>query len=145
MILGFYSHLQHNEVLYHHLKSLLLCEGVALFFFSNLYLPAILSPQVYFIVFLIVLILWGLYKSIGPQFGYARILLLAFTGSHILLLHLYQFQFFQEVLAPSDLISRWAPNDKLLWAKQTMHIFCLSVSFVYSECTAVMNELKNSV
>ena len=64
-------------------------------------------PQVYFLVFLCVLTLWGCYKSMGRTFGYVRIILLCYTGSHIITLHLYQFQFFQDAVNPSQLIPRF--------------------------------------
>ncbi|CAL1533267.1 unnamed protein product [Lymnaea stagnalis] len=61
---------------------------------------------VYFITFLILLTLWGCYIPMGRKFGFVQKLLLIYTGGHLLLLHLYQFQFFQDVLPPDDLIAR---------------------------------------
>ncbi|BFZ13182.1 hypothetical protein BsWGS_16220 [Bradybaena similaris] len=87
------------------LKLLSECLQNVILLVAGVIVPSVLGG-VYFIVFLIVLTMWGCYKSTGRQFGYVRILLLIYTGSHILLLHLYQFQFFQDVLPPSDLIAR---------------------------------------
>ncbi|CAG5120703.1 unnamed protein product, partial [Candidula unifasciata] len=87
------------------LKLLSECLQNVILLAAGVIVPSVLGG-VYFIVFLIVLTMWGCYKSTGHQFGYVRILLLIYTGSHILLLHLYQFQFFQDVLKPSDLIAR---------------------------------------
>ncbi|RUS88526.1 hypothetical protein EGW08_003702 [Elysia chlorotica] len=77
----------------------------ALLLAAGVIVPSVLGV-VYFLVFLSVLTLWGCYKSMGRLFGFFRILLLMYTGSHIIVLHLYQFQFFQEALDPEDLIAR---------------------------------------
>ena len=45
-------------------------------------------------------------QTVGARFNIVRILLLAYSGCHLLLLHLYQFQFFQEAVAPDSLPAR---------------------------------------
>ncbi|GFR91617.1 piezo-type mechanosensitive ion channel component [Elysia marginata] len=77
----------------------------ALLLAAGVIVPSIFGV-VYFLVFLTVLTLWGCYKSMGRMFGFVRIILLCYTGSHIILLHLYQFQFFQDALDPQDLVAR---------------------------------------
>ncbi|GFO30475.1 piezo-type mechanosensitive ion channel component [Plakobranchus ocellatus] len=72
---------------------------------AGVIVPSILGVM-YFLVFLAILTLWGCYKSTGIRFGFLRILLLFYTGSHLVVLHLYQFQFFQDALDPSDLAAR---------------------------------------
>ncbi|XP_060082131.1 uncharacterized protein LOC132561418 [Ylistrum balloti] len=46
------------------------------------------------------------YKSLGSKFSYFKIVIVIWSGLHLLLLHLYQFQFFQEAVSPELLISR---------------------------------------
>ncbi|KAK3771249.1 hypothetical protein RRG08_024328 [Elysia crispata] len=72
---------------------------------AGVIVPSIFG-MVYFLVFLSVLTLWGCYKSMGRVFGFVRVILLIYTGSHIMILHLYQFQFFQDALDPLDLVAR---------------------------------------
>jgi hypothetical protein len=86
-------------------KLLLECLQNVVLLAAGVFVPSVLGG-VYFIVFLVILTMWGCYKSTGTQFGYVRVLLLIYTGAHILLLHLYQFQFFQDALPPSDLAAR---------------------------------------
>ncbi|XP_059176370.1 piezo-type mechanosensitive ion channel component 2-like isoform X3 [Physella acuta] len=80
------------------------CRNLALLG-AGIIVPSILSG-VYFIVFLVVLTLWGCYIPMGRRFNYIQNLLLFYTASHLLLLHIYQFQFFQETLKPTDIIAR---------------------------------------
>ncbi|KAK7483051.1 hypothetical protein BaRGS_00025714 [Batillaria attramentaria] len=67
--------------------------------------PSVLS-SVYFLLFLLLAVLWSCYLSLGRGFTYLRVVLLFYTGAHILLLHLYQFQFFQDFVPPEGLIAR---------------------------------------
>ncbi|KAL8575931.1 hypothetical protein ACOMHN_027329 [Nucella lapillus] len=72
---------------------------------SGIIMPSVLS-SVYFLVFLALCILWACYQSLGRRFAIFRILLMIYTGAHLLVLHLYQFQFFQDALPKDDLIAR---------------------------------------
>nr|QZA74858.1 piezo [Platynereis dumerilii] len=72
---------------------------------SGVAYPSILSA-VYFLTFLVVATWWACYKTFGLKFAYVRIALLFYSGAHLVLLYLYQFQFFQEALKPDDLLAR---------------------------------------
>lgn len=72
---------------------------------SGVAYPSILSA-VYFLTFLMVATWWGCYKTFGQKFANIRIALLVYSGSHLLLIYLYQFQFFQQILDPSDFYAR---------------------------------------
>ncbi|XP_041376772.1 piezo-type mechanosensitive ion channel component 2-like [Gigantopelta aegis] len=80
------------------LVALLLCV-------SGIILPSVLSA-VYFLTFLVIATLWACYKSLGHKFAGFRVFLLVYTGLHILVLHLYQFQFFQEYLPHTEFLPR---------------------------------------
>ena len=60
----------------------------------------------YFLVFLVLGVMWASYQSLGNRFSYFRIMLLLYAGCHILILYLYQFQFFQDALPKDDLVAR---------------------------------------
>ncbi|XP_067651571.1 piezo-type mechanosensitive ion channel component 2-like isoform X3 [Haliotis asinina] len=72
---------------------------------SGIILPSVLNA-VYFLTFLVVGTVWACYRKLGRKFAGFRVFLLVYTGLHILLLHLYQFEFFQDSLPPDDLIAR---------------------------------------
>ncbi|XP_071091757.1 piezo-type mechanosensitive ion channel component 2-like [Haliotis cracherodii] len=72
---------------------------------SGIILPSVLNA-VYFLTFLVVGTVWACYRKLGRKFAGFRVFLLVYTGLHILLLHLYQFEFFQDFLPPDDLIAR---------------------------------------
>ncbi|XP_055955380.1 piezo-type mechanosensitive ion channel component 2 isoform X2 [Patella vulgata] len=72
---------------------------------SGIILPSALSA-VYFASFLILATLWSFYHTLGRKFAIFRVFLLTFSGLHILALHLYQFQFFQEAVPHTSFISR---------------------------------------
>ena len=72
---------------------------------SGIAYPSVIS-SVYFLTFLGVAIWWSCYKSVGRKFAVFRILLLIYSGAHMVLLYLYQFQFFQEALAQKDFYAR---------------------------------------
>ena len=72
---------------------------------SGIIVPSVLS-SLYFISFMFIATVWSLYGRLGRKFRCFRILLLIYSAAHILVLHLYQFQFFQEVLDPEDFIAR---------------------------------------
>ncbi|XP_070191211.1 piezo-type mechanosensitive ion channel component 2-like isoform X2 [Littorina saxatilis] len=72
---------------------------------SGIMVPSVFNA-VYFLVFLVLGVLWACYMSLGNRFAYVRMVLMTYTGAHILVLYLYQFQFFQEALPREDLIAR---------------------------------------
>lgn len=72
---------------------------------SGIILPTVIA-SIYFLSFLYVATWWSFYKTLGRKFGGFRIFLLIYCAIHILVLYLYQFQFFQDVLPPDDFIAR---------------------------------------
>ena len=72
---------------------------------SGIIVPGLLSA-VYFLTFIFLATLWAFYGYLGGKFSVCRIILLIFSAAHILLLHLYQFQFFQDAVSPDDFIPR---------------------------------------
>lgn len=68
----------------------------------------------YFLSFLYIATWWAFYKGLGSKFGYFKIVIVVWSGVHLLLLYLYQFQFFQEAVPPDLLIARyvspWKPG-----------------------------------
>ncbi|KAL4234818.1 hypothetical protein ACF0H5_006459 [Mactra antiquata] len=72
---------------------------------GGIIVPSALS-SVYFLSFVVLATIWSLYGHLGRRFNIFRIILLIYCALHILVLHLYQFQFFQEALKPTDLIAR---------------------------------------
>ncbi|KAH3768390.1 hypothetical protein DPMN_169602 [Dreissena polymorpha] len=72
---------------------------------SGIIAPSVLS-SVYFLSFLFLATLWSMYGNLGRKFAVFRVFLLVFNTCHILVLHLYQFQFFQQVISPTDFIAR---------------------------------------
>ena len=81
-------------------------------FFVGLFLGAsgIIWPSglstIYFLLFLAIGTWWGCYRSLGKKFAVIRFLMLIYSGLHIILIYLYQFQFFQIILPPSSLVAR---------------------------------------
>ena len=73
---------------------------------SGIIVPGVLSA-VYFVSFIFIATVWSLYGRLGRKFSCFRILILIYSALHLLALHLYQFQFFQEALAPEAFISRF--------------------------------------
>ena len=72
---------------------------------SGIAQPSVFSA-VYFLSFIGVATTWGCYKTLGKKFAVVRMLLLAYSGAHLLVLYLYQFQFLQDAIDPSSLIAR---------------------------------------
>ncbi|XP_072051967.1 piezo-type mechanosensitive ion channel component 2-like [Amphiura filiformis] len=66
---------------------------------AGVILPSAISA-VYFLSFLIIITWWSLYKSWGSKFNLWMLGWLMYSGTHVILLYLYQFQFFQEILPP---------------------------------------------
>ncbi|XP_033122825.1 piezo-type mechanosensitive ion channel component 2-like isoform X4 [Anneissia japonica] len=67
--------------------------------------PSMISA-VYFVSFLIVVTWWSLYKTTGKRFVYWQGCWMVFSGFHLILLYLYQFQFFQDNVDSGSLTAR---------------------------------------
>ena len=76
---------------------------------SGIAFPSVIS-SIYFLTFLGVATWWSCYKSLGRKFAVFRILLLIYSGANLVILYLYQFQFFQEALAAEDFYARYFPS-----------------------------------
>ncbi len=72
---------------------------------SGIAYPSVIS-SLYFLTFLAAATWWACYKAVGRKFAVCRVLLLIYSGAHLVLLYLYQFQFFQVALAPQDFYAR---------------------------------------
>ena len=73
---------------------------------AGIALPSLLSAT-YFLSFLVIATWWGCYRSLGNRFAVFRIVLLVYSALHLVLLYLYQFQFFQEALDPANFYARY--------------------------------------
>ena len=84
-----------------------LCDVLTtlLFGFSGVMVPSLLT-SVYFLSFLFICTWWGCFRTIGDKFAKFRIVMLFYSGLHLLVLYLYQFQFFQEILIPDSFYAR---------------------------------------
>lgn len=71
---------------------------------SGVILPSLLNA-LYFVVFLALATWWSLYKSLGQKFAYLRIAMAVYTALHLIVLYLYQFEFFQDALPHTE---EWA-------------------------------------
>ncbi|XP_060599283.1 piezo-type mechanosensitive ion channel component 2-like isoform X3 [Ruditapes philippinarum] len=91
---------------------------------SGVIVPSVIS-SLYFLSFMCLATIWSLYGHLGRKFNVYRILLLLYSASHILVLHLYQFQFFQVALDPDSFIAR------LLGLTAVVKTECSNVSKVY--------------
>ncbi|KAL5021686.1 hypothetical protein ScPMuIL_000841 [Solemya velum] len=72
---------------------------------SGIILPTVIA-SIYFLSFLYIATWWAFYKCLGRKFRGFRIFLLIYCAIHILVLYLYQFQFFQDFLPPDHFIAR---------------------------------------
>ena len=76
---------------------------------SGISLPCLISC-VYFLIFLLVGTLWSFNKNLHAHHWAAlfrvRLFLMIYSGSHILVLYFYQFQFFQDALPVKSLPAR---------------------------------------
>jgi len=73
--------------------------------FAAFVYPSIIN-SIYFIFFLTLAFIWSLSAKFGKKYAFARALLVIYTGVHLLVLYLYQFGFFQDVLPPLSLWSK---------------------------------------
>jgi glucan phosphoethanolaminetransferase (alkaline phosphatase superfamily) len=98
--------------------------------------PSIIN-SVYFLFFLALAFIWSLSITFGRKYILARALLVIYTGIHLLIFYLYQFGFFQDVLQPLSLWSKWE-KEREKWNKS---IFCCLISItgltgiISSNCT----------
>lgn len=72
---------------------------------SGIIFPSAIS-SFYFVTFLIVITWWSFYQSWGRVFKWFEILWLIFSGCHVIVLYIAQFQFFQEFLPYEEGTSR---------------------------------------
>lgn len=79
---------------------------MALLAAAGIIVPSAIS-SVYFLSLLIVATWWALYMTWGRVFNVLQLLWLIYSGAHIILLYLYQFQFFQEEIDPSEFVARF--------------------------------------
>ena len=80
---------------------------------SGIIVPSVFS-SLYFLSFIFIATVWSLYGRLGRKFSCFRILLLIYSAAHLLVLHLYQFQFFQENVDPQSFIARWVLICRLI-------------------------------
>ena len=72
---------------------------------SGIMHPSLLS-SVYFVAFVAMATWWSCYRTFGNKFGVVRVLLLAYSGVHLVVLYLYQFQTAQWMLDHESLLAR---------------------------------------
>ncbi|XP_052831053.1 piezo-type mechanosensitive ion channel component 1 isoform X7 [Octopus bimaculoides] len=71
----------------------------------SIIVPSLLSAF-YFLTFLIAVTFWAFGNSLGKRFSSFKFILLVYTSLHLILLYLYQFPFFQEILEEDSLAAR---------------------------------------
>ena len=65
-----------------------------------------LASSVYFVVFFAMATWWSCHRTFGNRFRVVRSLLLAYSGVHLVVLYLYQFQTIQSILNDKSLPAR---------------------------------------
>ena len=84
---------------------------------SGISLPNLIS-SVYFLIFLLVGTFWSFHRTLHHNqwaaFFRLRLFLMIYSGSHILVLYFYQFQFFQEALPVKSLPARYRLSNIVL-------------------------------
>lgn len=76
----------------------------ALVGFAAFIYPSFIN-SVYFLFFLIIAFIWSASVKFGRKFAIARAALVIYTGVHLFIFYLYQFEFFQNELSPLSLWS----------------------------------------
>ncbi|CAI9737891.1 Hypothetical predicted protein [Octopus vulgaris] len=71
----------------------------------SIIVPSLLSAF-YFLTFLIAVTFWAFGNSLGRRFSGFKYILLVYASLHLILLYLYQFPFFQEILEEDSLAAR---------------------------------------
>lgn len=77
-----------------------------LLWFSGIAYPSLLS-MVYFVAFISVATFWSCYGHFGSKLAIMRLLMLTYCAAHLIVLYLYQFQFFQETLSHETFVARY--------------------------------------
>ena len=72
---------------------------------SGIIVPSVFGAF-YFLSFLYISTFWAFYNTLGKKYALFRFVLLVWSGIHLCVLHLYQFQFFQELVDPQSLVAR---------------------------------------
>ena len=76
---------------------------------GGIMLPS-LASAIYFVMFLILGTMWACHKAFRlwrkRAFAYLRFGLMVYSGVHVMIIYLYQFQFFQRSLPPESLLAR---------------------------------------
>ncbi len=67
--------------------------------------PSIIN-SIYFVFFLTLAFVWSLSIQFKRKYALARAVLVIYTGIHLLIFYLYQFEFFQDALQPLSLWSK---------------------------------------
>ncbi len=76
-----------------------------------------LTSTVYFFTFLGLCTWWSFCRTFDPLlFSCLCVLMAIFSAGHLIMLYLYQFQFFQEAVPPGNTYARW--DDSLLPVKE---------------------------
>ena len=80
---------------------------------GGIMLPS-LASAIYFVMFLILGTMWACHKAVRLRrkraFAYVGLALMVYSGVHVLIFYMYQFQFFQKVLPPESLLTRYATH-----------------------------------
>ena len=76
-----------------------------LLWFSGIAYPSLMS-MVYFVTFVAVATYWSCYGHFGNKFAFMRLLMLTYCAAHLIVIYLYQFQFFQEALGHETFTAR---------------------------------------
>lgn len=80
--------------------------GATVFVLAGIMLPS-LTSAVYFFIFLFLCTWWSLCRTFDTLlFSCMCVLMAIFSAGHIIVLYLYQFQFFQESIPPEDSLIR---------------------------------------
>ncbi|XP_071824095.1 piezo-type mechanosensitive ion channel component 1-like isoform X9 [Apostichopus japonicus] len=102
---------------------------MALLAAAGIIVPSAIS-SVYFLSLLIVATWWALYMTWGRVFNVLQLVWLIYSGAHIILLYLYQFQFFQEEIDPSEFVARLVGLTSIVDAECTPGVDPRAMAFV---------------
>lgn len=95
------------------------------FVFAGIMQPS-LTSAVYFFIFLFLCTWWSLCRTFNTLlFSCMCVLIAIFSAGHIIVIYLYQFQFFQESIPPGDNYTRsetWS-STKITSVKYTLATF----------------------
>jgi hypothetical protein len=94
--------MQHSNMLVNLAGHFLVILFLAL---SGIALPCVLSTT-YFVLFIGVSTWVSCCRGLGRRFAVVRIIMMVYSALHLVLIYLYQFQFFQAILPPNTLVAR---------------------------------------